>query len=139
MTISASEATILVVEDNADNLFIIIDILRGDLHVKYTNGRASGQQLFKLLETNHQLKPDLILLDLQIPYEDGYKVLTRIRQHPRLEGVRVVAVTANVMAQDVTKARQSGFDGFIGKPIDADRFPCQVQRALDGEAVWEPR
>lgn len=139
MTIAATDATVLVVEDNADNLFIIIDILRGDLNVKYTNGRASGQQLFKLLETNRQLKPDLILLDLQIPYEDGYAVLARIRQHPALGGVRVVAVTANVMAQDVAKARQSGFDGFIGKPIDADRFPRQVQRALDGEAVWEPR
>jgi two-component system cell cycle response regulator DivK len=82
---------------------------------------------------------DLILLDIQLPHEDGYMVLEGIRAIPRLQQTSVVAVTANVLPQDVARAREAGFDGFIGKPIDADRFPEQIKRVLRGEAVWEPR
>lgn len=139
MAVSPSEANIIVVEDNADNLFIVMDILREDLGVNYCNGRASGWQLFKLLETHPDLNIDLILLDIQIPHEDGYEVLKKIRDMPDLASTTVVALTANVMPQDVDRAREAGFDGFIGKPIDADRFPVQVERVLSGESVWEPR
>jgi len=138
MSIDPKTATVIVVEDNADNLFIVTDLLREDLRVKYCNGRASGRQFFKLLETNSQLKPDLILLDIQIPYEDGYVVLQQIRAMPTLRTTKVVAVTANVLPQDIERARQAGFDSFIGKPIDADRFPEQITRVLAGTAVWEP-
>jgi two-component system cell cycle response regulator DivK len=138
MSIDPKTATIIVVEDNADNLFIVMDVLQADLRVKYCNGRASGRQFFKLLETNRQLQPDLILLDIQIPHEDGYVVLQQIRAMPALCATKVVAVTANVLPQDIERARQAGFDGFIGKPIDADRFPEQITRILGGAAVWEP-
>jgi two-component system cell cycle response regulator DivK len=47
-----------------------------------------------------------------------------------------VAVTSNVLPQDVVRARAAGFDGFIGKPLDFDRFPSQIQAILRGEAVW---
>ena|SRR3712207_1004674 len=133
------QATVVVVEDNADNLFIVSDMLREDVGVKYCNGRASGRQFFKLLESNLHLNVDLILLDIQIPGEDGYEVLRQIRAMPRLRHITVVALTANVMPQDVQRARESGFDGFIGKPIDGSRFPQQILRILAGEAVWEPR
>jgi two-component system cell cycle response regulator DivK len=139
MPTPAEEAVILIVEDNADNLFIVSDILKEDVKAKYVNARASGRQLFKLLESKHDLKPDLILLDLQIPYEDGYAVLGQLRAHPTLRKTTVVAITANVLPQDVERTRRAGFDGFIGKPIDMDRFPQQVRRILNGEAVWEPR
>lgn len=139
MTTEMLEAAIVVVEDNPDNLFIVTDILREDLRVRYVNSRASGRQFFKLIEGNPTLKLDLILLDIQIPYEDGYEVLKQIRATDRLRSTRVVAVTANVLPQDVVRARQAGFDGFIGKPIDADRFPVQIRRILDGEEVWEAR
>jgi two-component system cell cycle response regulator DivK len=139
MHIEPSEAVVVVVEDNPDNLFIVIDLLRSDVQVKQCNGRASGRQLFKMLEITPSLQPNLILLDLQLPYEDGYSVLKQIKATPALESVRVVAVTANVLPQDVERVRQSGFDGFIGKPIDIDRFPRQIKDILSGKAVWEPR
>jgi two-component system, cell cycle response regulator DivK len=139
MAIEPKEASIIVVEDNADNLFIVMDILREELGVKYCNGRASGQQLFKLLEMNPELKVDLILLDIQIPHEDGYVVLQKIRDIEELDDTKVVAVTANVMPQDIERSREAGFDGFIGKPIDGDRFPEQIRRILADERVWEPR
>ncbi len=138
-SVEPHEASVVVVEDNADNLFIIADMLREDVGVKYCNARASGRQLFKLLETQSRLPVDLILLDIQIPYEDGYTVLRQIRETPGLQHTRVVAVTANVLPQDVQRAREAGFDGFIGKPLDADRFPEQIRRIFRGEAVWEPR
>ncbi|HEY1012648.1 MAG TPA: response regulator [Herpetosiphonaceae bacterium] len=138
MSISPRDASVLIVEDNPDNLFVMELLLREDLGIKYYNARASGRQLFKLLEANPNLTPHLVLLDLQLPYEDGYGVLAKIRELPRLRETKVAAVTANVMPQDVEKARGAGFDGFIGKPINRHRFPEQIQRLLNGESVWEP-
>jgi two-component system, cell cycle response regulator DivK len=139
MTISPQEAIVLIVEDNPDNLFIVSDLLQEELHVRYCNARASGWQLFKLLRDKPELQVDLILLDIQIPGEDGYGVLQRIRATRALAQTKVVAVTANVMPQDVAKASSAGFDGFIGKPINRRRFPEQIRRVLAGEAVWEAR
>jgi two-component system cell cycle response regulator DivK len=139
MPTPVEEAVILIVEDNADNLFIVSDILKEDVKARYVNARASGRQLFKLLDSKRDLKPNLILLDLQIPYEDGYAVLRQLRAHPTLCKTTVVAITANILPQDVERTRREGFDGFIGKPIDMDRFPQQVRRILNGEPVWEPR
>jgi two-component system cell cycle response regulator DivK len=82
---------------------------------------------------------DLILLDIQLPHEDGYVVLQHIRQHPKLRATKVVAVTANVLPADEQQARAAGFDGFIGKPLDFDRFPQQVLTILGGGEVWMPR
>jgi two-component system cell cycle response regulator DivK len=79
------------------------------------------------------------LLDIQLPYEDGYAILKQIRANPKLNTARVVALTANVLLQDEIQARTAGFDGFIGKPIDFDRFPHQIQSVLRGEQVWQPR
>jgi two-component system, cell cycle response regulator DivK len=139
MVLSPSEAIIIVVEDNADNLFIVTDILTADLGVRTVYESASGRQLFALLDRHPSVTPHLILLDLQIPAEDGYEVLRQIRADARLDGVTVIALTANVLPSDINQCRESGFDGFIGKPIDCDRFPHQIEHILQGGSVWEPR
>jgi two-component system cell cycle response regulator DivK len=133
------KAVVLLVEDNPDNLFIALELLRTKLRVKACYGKASGQQLFALLETLPGTPIDLILLDIQLPREDGYALLQRIRATPQIAQTLVVALTANVMADDVARARAAGFDGFIGKPISAQRFPQQIARILAGEDVWEAR
>ncbi len=130
------DAHVLIIEDNADNLMVASDLLRMT-GVRYVNSRASGMQGLKLAETMNTV--DLILLDIQLPYEDGYFVLRKIRENPRLKSARVVAVTANVLPQDEEKARTAGFDGFIGKPIDPMRFPEQIKALLAGEHVWRAR
>jgi two-component system, cell cycle response regulator DivK len=132
-----SEAVVLITEDNPDNMFIMIELLRR-AGVWYCNGRASGRQLFKVIETQNRTI-HLILLDIQIPHEDGYVVLKQIRVNAQLAETRVVALTGNAMPEDVQRVRDAGFDGFIGKPIDHHRFPKQIERILAGEAVWEPR
>ncbi|NNJ13323.1 response regulator [Chloroflexales bacterium ZM16-3] len=139
MPIEPCDASVIIVEDNADNLFILMDILKDEVGIKYCNARASGWQLFKLLDSLQNTTIDLILLDIQIPREDGYAVLQQIRGTPRLRQTMVVAVTANMMPEDVSRTREAGFDGFIGKPVDANRLPSQITRILGGEAVWEPR
>ncbi|NJK80977.1 MAG: response regulator [Chloroflexaceae bacterium] len=130
------DAYVLVIEDNPDNLLVMTDLLRMT-GVKYINSRASGRQGIKLALSLPRV--DLILLDIQLPYEDGYAVLKAIRTAPELQHIRVVAVTANVLPQDVAKARAAGFDGFIGKPLDFDRFPQQITEILQGGAVWRAR
>ena len=84
------------------------------------------------------MQVDLILLDIQIPGEDGYQVLRQIRATPALAEIKIVAVTANVMTSDLERTQAAGFDGFIGKPLKIKRFPEQIRRILAGEAVWEP-
>jgi two-component system cell cycle response regulator DivK len=137
MTADLADAVILVAEDNPDNLFIALESLRR-AGVGYCDGCASGLQLFNLI-ANLGRPVDLVLLDLQIPVEDGYAILARIRSAPRLRDTRVVALTANVMPDDLAQARAAGFDGLIGKPISRRRFVLQITRALMGEGVWEPR
>lgn len=131
-----SEAYVVVIEDDANNLMVVSDLLRM-AGVKYINARASGRQGIKLAESLPQV--DMILLDIQLPHEDGYSVLGQIRAHPRLSDTRVVAMTANVLPQDERRAQEAGFDGFIGKPLDARRFPQQIHALLRGETVWTPR
>src|SRR5918912_159346 len=105
------EAYILVIEDDLNNLMITTEYLQA-LGAKYVNARASGWQGLKLAE--RLARVDLILLDIQLPTEDGYAVLQRIRAHPKLHATRVVALTANNTPEDEARARAAGFDGFIG-------------------------
>jgi two-component system, cell cycle response regulator DivK len=131
-----ADAHVLIIEDDANNLLITSDLLRL-VGVKYVNARASGWQGLKLAESMHRL--DLILLDIQLPGEDGYATLARIRASAKLRNVKVVALTANVLPQDEARAHAAGFDGFIGKPVDFDRFPEQIRALLSGEPVWVAR
>ena len=138
VAVEPKDATILVVEDNPDNMFLLLSLLEVRVGAGTCEGRPSGAQLFGMLAAKPRLKPDLILLDIQIPNEDGYTILAQIRQRPLLRNTRVVAVTANVMDNDVRRAQAAGFDGFIGKPLKPTEFPDQIRRILGGEAVWEP-
>jgi len=134
-----AQKVILIVEDNPDNSLLAIEIV--DIFVKPRAIHAvdSGAQLFVWLDQNPDLHPNLILLDIRMPHQDGYSILRDIRTNPHCVGTQVVAMTANIMPVDIEKAREAGFDGFIGKPVDFHRFPQQVERILAGEQVWEAR
>ncbi|HEX6289770.1 MAG TPA: response regulator [Herpetosiphonaceae bacterium] len=138
--IDPQDATVFVVEDNPDNLFMFSDILRGDVGVRSCHARASGQQLLRYLVDNPEHSLDLILLDLAIPYEDGFIVHQKLREFFRNQEQQpyVIAVTANCLPETVERAQREGFDGFIGKPIDRGRFIQQINRILQGEPIWEP-
>ncbi|HNS64583.1 MAG TPA: response regulator, partial [Anaerolineaceae bacterium] len=129
----SKEITVLVVEDNVSNFVVIARIL-GYLGI-HCEWKTSGYEVLEYADSIPRL--DLILMDLRLPYEDGYGALKKIRQSPRLKNTPIVAVTAEASVEQINKARASGFDGFIAKPLDIDRFPDQIQRILAGEAVWE--
>jgi two-component system, cell cycle response regulator DivK len=127
------DAVVLVVEDNVSN-FVLIARMLGFLGI-HCEWKTSGYEVVEYADTLP--KVDLILMDIRLPYEDGYSALSKVRQSPRLKTVPVVAVTAEASLEEMNKARRSGFDGFLGKPLDPDKFPDQIQRILTGDPVWE--
>lgn len=127
------DATVLVVEDNVSN-FVLIARMLGYMGI-HCEWKTSGYEVVEYADTLPRL--DLILMDIRLPYEDGYGALRKIRLSPALKDTRVVAVTAEASLEQMNKARAAGFDGFLGKPLDMDRFPDQIRRILTGESVWE--
>jgi two-component system cell cycle response regulator DivK len=132
--VEPAEAHILVVEDNVPN-FVLIARMLAFMGVQHCEWKTSGWQVVQFADTLPRV--DLVLMDIRLPYEDGYQALQKIRAHERLKETLVVAVTAEASEEQLRKAQQSGFDGFLGKPLDPDRFPEQVKRILSGEPVWE--
>jgi two-component system, cell cycle response regulator DivK len=127
------DATVLVVEDNVAN-FVLIARMLGYMGI-HCEWKTSGYEVVEYADTLPRL--DLILMDIRLPYEDGYAALKKIRSSPQLKNTLVVAVTAEASPEQMRKAREAKFNGFLGKPLDPDRFPEQVRRILSGEPVWE--
>jgi two-component system cell cycle response regulator DivK len=120
---------ILVVEDSPDNMKLFRTVLTLKGHE--VTGLPGGEGL---LETIQRTTPDLVLMDIQLPGQDGFALLREIRQSP-FSALRVVALTAHAMTGDRERALEAGFDGYITKPIDIRNFPTQVSRALTGDRV----
>jgi len=120
-----SRATILYVEDNPDNRMLIRRVLAADGFTVHEASSAS-EALAKL----QTLRPDLILMDINMPEMDGYTLTARIRELPNLGSIPVIALTANVMKGDKEKSLQAGCDGYIQKPIDIDTITSQIERFL---------
>jgi len=127
------DATVLVVEDNVSN-FVLIARMLGYMGI-HCEWKTSGYEVVEYADTIPQL--DLILLDIRLPYEDGFSALRKIRASERLRNTLVVAVTAEASQEHMKRAQEAGFDGFLGKPLDPDRFPAQIRNILSGEPVWE--
>ncbi len=126
-------ATVLVVEDNVAN-FVLIARMLSYIGIE-TKWKTSGYEVVEFADSLP--KVDLILMDLRLPYEDGYEALKKLRSSERWKDVPVVAVTAEASVEQMRKAKEAGFDGFIAKPLDPDKFPDQIRRILAGEEVWE--
>jgi|SRR3990170_3753198 len=133
MSTSLKDATILIVEDNVSN-FVLMARMLGYIGA-HCEWKTSGYEVVEYADTLHRI--DLILMDIRLPYEDGYQALEKLRSSERLKDIPVVAVTAYASEDQLARARAAGFDGFLGKPLDPDRFPEQIRRILSGEGVWE--
>lgn len=117
-------ATILIVEDSPDNMKLFRTLLT--LHGHDVIGRSSGEGLIQQIR---DARPDLVLMDIQLPERDGFALLQDIRREVG-GALPVVALTAHAMAGDRERAIGAGFDGYITKPIDIRAFPGQVGGAL---------
>ena len=132
--IDPKDAYVLVVEDNLQNLVLIARLL-AFIGVRRYEWKASGWQVLEFADTMPRV--DLVLMDLHLPYEDGYDALAKLRSDSRFAETRVVAVTADSNSSTMEKVKKAGFDGFLGKPIDPDKFPDQIISILQGNMVWE--
>ena len=116
-------ARILIVEDNPDNMKLFKAVLGIRGHT--VSGLPGGE---KLLETMSGGALDLVLLDIQLPGEDGYQLLAKLKASTMAKSLPpIVALTAHAMSGDKEKALQAGFDGYLTKPINVGSFAEEVE------------
>lgn len=129
------EPIFLYVEDDMFSREVIALMLQDVLgYTQLTIFENSANFKERLCQLSPQ--PDIIFLDIQIQPNDGYTMLSMLREEPRFADTIVIAMTANVMSHDVEKLRAVGFSGLIGKPLVKDVFPQLVDKILSGESVW---
>jgi CheY-like chemotaxis protein len=121
-------ATILVIEDNKDNITLVDYLLSAHGHVPLL--AMNGAEGIRVAIVQ---RPALILVDIRMPGMDGYEVAAAIRAEPGLSHTRIVAVTASAMVGDRERIAAAGFDGYIQKPIDPATFVGDVERFLVDE------
>jgi two-component system, cell cycle response regulator len=121
-------ARILVIEDNPTNMELMVYLLQAFGHVALTAGNGESG-----LDAVQSERPDLIICDVHLPRMDGYEVARRLKSNPALRQIPLVAVTALAMMGDRDKVLQSGFDGYLSKPIAPETFVAQVQGFLPPE------
>jgi len=119
-------STILIVEDNEKNMKLVRDILRHHGHA--TLEAVNGEDGVRLAT---EQRPDLVLMDIQLPDIDGIIALGRIRTDTSLDAMPVLAISASVMPDEQQKIVASGFDAFITKPINLKAFLDTVRRYLE--------
>jgi two-component system cell cycle response regulator DivK len=121
---------ILIVEDNDKNMKLTRDLLR--FHGFETIEATNAEDGIALAQDR---KPDLVLMDIQLPGMDGVSALRELRQDAATAAIPVVALTASVMKEDRERFDKAGFDGFITKPISVKEFPDQVRGYMRGRTA----
>ena len=117
---------ILIVEDNDKNMKLVRDVLQVD---GYTTLEAvTGEDGVALAQ---QRKPDLILMDIQLPGMNGIEALKVLRANAATAAIPAIAVTASVMQQDRNLITDAGFDGYLGKPLNLKEFLDAVKAMLE--------
>jgi len=116
------DTTILVVEDNPDNL-ITVEAMLGNKYkvISEVNGEAGLKTAFLAL-------PDLILLDISLPKMDGFSVVRELKADSNTNNIPVIAMTAHAMTGDKEKILSAGCDDYISKPIDPEIFLDKIKK-----------
>ncbi len=125
MTSSNEKTTILYVEDNQDNRVLVRRILMSENYAVLEAVNAADA-----LNILKNTRPDLILMDINMPDMDGYTLTTRIKSMPGFERLPILALTANVMRGDKEKTLEAGCDGYIQKPLDIDQLIREIEKFL---------
>ena len=122
-------SVILIVEDNEKNMKLVRDVLQAK---GYTTIEAvTGEEGVRIAT---ERKPDLILMDIQLPGINGIEALRVLRANPETAAIPAVAVTASVMQQDRKHITEAGFDGYLGKPLNLKEFLETVRAMLEKTA-----
>ena len=126
-------AKILIVEDNAANRLLMVDILAA--HGFTIVEARDGQEGIDLAK---QVKPDLILLDMQMPVMDGLQAARILKADPETLGIKILAITSFAMKGDREKILAAGVDEYMAKPINTRQLPALVRRLLGQENGGAP-
>jgi len=125
-------ARILVVEDNPTNMELMTYLLKAFGHSVFTHRDGAGA-----VEAVREHMPDLVICDVHLPNMDGYEIARVLGSDPVLSKIPLIAVTAHAMVGDKDKLLAAGFDGYLAKPIDPERFVPQLQSFLESEKRHE--
>jgi len=119
---------ILIVEDQEDNRAILRDVLStaGYELIEATNGQEG-------VERAQQERPDLILMDIQLPVIDGYEATRRIKSDAALGAIPIIAVTSYALSGDEARARTAGCDGYVAKPFSPRELLAKLREYLPSE------
>ncbi len=126
MDMSALPKTVLIVEDNELNMKLFHDLL--EAHGYNVLQARTGPEALALADEH---RPDLILMDIQLPEISGLEVTQKIKNNKELANIPVIAVTAFAMKGDEERIRQGGCEDYIAKPISVVSFLEKVKRYLD--------
>jgi two-component system cell cycle response regulator DivK len=116
---------VLIVEDNEKNLKLVRDVLQYNGY--RTVDTATAEEAIEIAQTK---RPNLILMDIQLPGMDGISAFKVLRANPQTAEIPVIAVTASAMNVDKAKILQAGFDGYQSKPLHVREFVEEVRRVL---------
>jgi two-component system, cell cycle response regulator DivK len=119
-------STVLIVEDNDKNMKLARDVLQAKGY--QTLEAETGEEGVRLAK---ERKPDLVLMDIQLPGINGIEAFKQIRADPGTAGIPVVALTASVTPTDRSQITAAGFDAFVGKPINLKEFLDTVKRLVE--------
>jgi two-component system cell cycle response regulator DivK len=121
-------STVLIVEDNDKNMKLARDVLQAKGY--QTLEAITGEEGVRLAK---ERKPDLVLMDIQLPGINGVEAFRQIRAHASTSGIPVVALTASVTSTDRSAISAAGFDAFISKPINLKEFLHTVKRLVENK------
>ncbi len=117
---------VLIVEDNELNQKLFIDLLEANGYV--TIQTRDGKEALELAKNE---KPDLILMDIQLPNISGIEVVQLIKKEPKIKHIPIIAVTAFAMQNDEEQILAAGCEGYLPKPISIEPFVETIQKYLD--------
>jgi two-component system cell cycle response regulator DivK len=120
---------ILLVEDTEDNRLLVRDLLASaSYELLEAEDGASGVAMAA------RYRPDLILMDIQLPVLDGYEASRRIKASPELRHIPIIAVTSYALSGDEARAREAGCDGYVAKPFSPRQLLAKIAELLDKDA-----
>src|SRR5712672_79472 len=119
--------SILIVDDNEMNVKLLRWLLEKNGYDVHTAGDAKTARV-----SVRAVRPDLVLMDIQLPDVDGLQLTREFKADPDLRDIPVVAVTSYAMKGDRERSLEAGCDGYITKPIDTRQFPIDIEKYIPG-------
>ena len=121
----SAQKTILHIEDNFENRILVRRLLQSASY-----NVIEAENALQAINHLRTTRPDLILMDINMPDVDGYTLTSKLKTVPSIRQIPIIAITANAMRGDKEKTMQAGCDGYIEKPIDIDTFLDKVEYFL---------